>query len=106
MTPTAIFGRYARALADVVMEQQEEPRVTEELKTYREIFQVPDLLPVLHSPAVPRETKRRVLDELMARYPVSSTTANFLRVMLPLCPGLPDEPLSSTSGRTRSCWAV
>jgi len=82
MTPTAIFGRYARALVDVVMEQQEEPRVTEELKTYREIFQVPDLLPVLHSPAVPRETKRRVLDELMARYPVSSTTANFLRVML------------------------
>src|SRR5207249_4113708 len=38
MTPTAIFGRYARALVDVVMEQQEEPRVTEELRTYREIF--------------------------------------------------------------------
>jgi len=82
MTPTAVFARYARALVDVVMEQQEEPRVTEELKTYREIFQVPDLLPVLHSPAVPLETKRRLLDQIMARYPVSSTTANFLRVIL------------------------
>ena len=83
MTPTAIFGRYARALVDVVMEQQEEPRVTEELRTYREIFRaVPDLLHVLHSPAVPRETKRRLLDQLMARYTVTSTTANFLRVIL------------------------
>ena len=82
MTPTAVFARYARALVDVVMEQQEEPRVTEELKTYREILQVPDLLPVLHSPAVPLETKRRLLDQIMARYPVSSTTANFLRVIL------------------------
>ncbi len=82
MTPTAVFARYARALVDVVMEQQEEPRVTEELKTYREIFQVPDLLDVLHSPAVPRETKRRLLDRLMARYTVTSTTANFLHVIL------------------------
>jgi F-type H+-transporting ATPase subunit delta len=82
MIPSAIFARYARALVDVVMERQEEPSVTEELKTYREIFQVPDLLSVLHSPAVPRETKGRLLDQVMARYPVSPTTSNFLRVLL------------------------
>src|SRR5437870_13511987 len=82
MTPTGVFARHARAVVDVVKEQQEEPRVTEELKTYREIFQVPDLLPVLHSPAVRLETKRRLLDQIMAPYPVTSPTANSLRVIL------------------------
>jgi F-type H+-transporting ATPase subunit delta len=83
MISSALFARYARALADVVMEQRQEQRVTEDLATFREVFaSVPELLDVFDSPAIPREAKERVLNELIARYPVSSTTANFLRVLL------------------------
>ncbi len=83
MISSAVFARYARALVDVVMERQEEPRVTQDLQTYREIFrEVPELLDAFHSPAVPRDSKQRLLNELIARYPVSPTTANFLRVVL------------------------
>ena len=54
-----------------------------DLDTYREIFrQVPALLEALDSPAVQRDAKERVLAELLSRYPVSQTTANFLRILL------------------------
>ncbi len=83
MIPSAILGRYARSLAEVVFEESIEPKVTADLATYGEIFRaVPDLLEVFHSPAVPRETKDKVLDELMARYPVSPVVSNFLRILL------------------------
>ena len=83
MISSAVFARYARALVDVAMEKQDEPRVTQDLQTYREIFlTVPDLLDVFHSPAVARDAKQRLLNELIAHYPVGQTTANFLRVVL------------------------
>jgi len=83
MIPSAILGRYARSLAEVVFEESIEPKVTGDLATYGEIFHaVPDLLEVFHSPAVPREAKDKLLDELMARYPVSPVTSNFLRILL------------------------
>jgi len=81
--PSAILGRYARSLAEVVFEENIEQTVTQDLATYREIFQaVPDLLEAFHSPAVPREAKEKVLDELMAQYPVNPVTSNFLRILL------------------------
>ncbi len=83
MIPSSVFSRYARSLAEVALEGNEEPSVTRDMATYREIFEtVPDLLPAFHSPAVPREAKERVLSELIARYPVSQITANFLRLLL------------------------
>lgn len=83
MIPSAILGRYARSLTDVVFEENLEPDVTGDLKTYNEIFQaVPDLLDAFHTPAVPREVKERLLGELMAKYPVNRVTANFLRILL------------------------
>jgi F-type H+-transporting ATPase subunit delta len=79
----AIFARYGRALADVVLAQGEELAVMRDLGTYREIFrQVPALLEALDSPAVQRETKERILAELLARYPVCPTVGNFLRTLL------------------------
>ena len=82
MISSAILGRYARSLAEVVFEENTDEKVTEDLKTYSEIFRaVPDLLEALDSPAVPREAKEKLLDELMARYPVHSTTSNFLRIL-------------------------
>ena len=83
MISSAVFIRYARALVDVAMENNEEPQVTKDLQLYREIFiAVPDLLDLFHSPAVPRESKEKILADLLARYPVLSTTANFLKVAL------------------------
>jgi F-type H+-transporting ATPase subunit delta len=80
--PSAIFGRYARALADVTLANGEDAGVRRDLDTYREIFrQVPALLAALDSPAVRRDEKERVLAALMERYPVCPTTRNFLRML-------------------------
>ena len=82
MIPTAIFARYARALADVTLEKGEDAAVQRDLETYREIFrQVPALLEALDSPAVQLDAKRRVLSALQQRYPVSQTASNFLLVL-------------------------
>ena len=83
MIPSAILGRYARSLAEVVFEENIEPKVTGDLAIYGEIFRaVPDLLETFHSPAVPREVKDKLLEELMTLYPVSPVTSNFLRIIL------------------------
>lgn len=83
MISTAIFSRYARALADVALEQNEDAEVRRDLETYREIFRaVPQLLDSFDSPAVPREAKGNVLKNLLARYPVGKTAGNFLHVLL------------------------
>jgi F-type H+-transporting ATPase subunit delta len=80
---SSIFARYARALADVTIENGEDAGVRRDLDTYREIFrQVPALLEALDSPAVQRDAKARVLAELLSRYPVSRSAANFLRILL------------------------
>ena len=83
MIPSAILGRYARSLTEIAFEENLEPEVTENLKTYSEIFRaVPDMLEVFQTPAIPRESKEKLLDELMAKYPVSPVTSNFLRILL------------------------
>ncbi len=83
MIPSAVLGKYARSLAEIVFEEKIEEAVTGDLKTYREIFRaVPDLLQALDSPALPRETKIKLLSELAARYPVNPVTSNFLHVLL------------------------
>jgi F-type H+-transporting ATPase subunit delta len=80
---SAILGRYANSLAEIVFEENVEEKVTENLKTYSEIFRaVPDLLETLDSPAVPREVKHKLLDELISRYPVNPIASNFLRILL------------------------
>jgi F-type H+-transporting ATPase subunit delta len=83
LIPSAILGRYARSLAEIVFEENLEQRVTEDLKTYNEIFRaVPDLLEAFHSPAIPRETKEKLLAEVMTLHPVNPITSNFLRILL------------------------
>jgi F-type H+-transporting ATPase subunit delta len=80
---SAIFTRYARALADVVLQSRAEADVRRDLDTYREIFrQVPALLEALDSPAVQREAKDRVLAGLLVKYPVVPAVHNFLRLLL------------------------
>jgi F-type H+-transporting ATPase subunit delta len=81
--PSAILGRYARSLAEVVFEENIEQKVTADLEAYNDIFSaVPEVLDVFHSPAVPRESKEKLLGELTERYPVHPVTFNFLRTLL------------------------
>lgn len=83
MIPSAVLGRYARSLTEIVFEEKVEQEVTENLNAYSEIFRdVPDLQEVFQTPAVPRESKEKLLNELMARYPVNPITSNFLRILL------------------------
>jgi F-type H+-transporting ATPase subunit delta len=81
--PSAVLGRYARSLADVVFEENIEKEVTENLETYDEIFRaVPDFLETFHSPSIPRDAKEKLLAELAAQYPVHPIASNFLRILL------------------------
>jgi F-type H+-transporting ATPase subunit delta len=83
MISSAIFARYGRALADVALANGEDAKVKQDLGTYCEIFRkVPALLEAFDSPAVQRDAKVRVLDELLHHYPVCSTLANLLRITL------------------------
>lgn len=83
MIPIAILGIYARSLAEVAFEQNVEDKVAEDLRMFAEIFYVvPDVRRAFDSPAIPRDDKEKLLDELLAKYPVTPTASNFLRVLL------------------------
>ncbi|NLT68839.1 MAG: ATP synthase F1 subunit delta [Acidobacteria bacterium] len=80
---SAVLSRYARSLADIVFEKKIEGKVTKDLQTWREIFLTcPELLEAFDAPQVPEDSKERVLDELLVRYPAHPVTSNFLRIML------------------------
>jgi F-type H+-transporting ATPase subunit delta len=83
MTVTTIANRYARALADVIIERGETNEVVKELNSFaRMMAEHPQLRDVFASPVIATERKRAVLDELIARTGPRQTTANFLRLLL------------------------
>ncbi len=83
MIASAVFSRYAKSLADVVVEQNATAEVGRDLELYRQIFlAVPELLDTFYNPAIPGDAKARILSELVRRYPVSRTTGNFLKILL------------------------
>jgi F-type H+-transporting ATPase subunit delta len=83
MTGTTIANRYARALADVIIERNETNEVTKELTDFeRMMSEHSQLRDVFASPVIAAERKRAVLDELLTRAGLGQTTANFLRLLL------------------------
>jgi F-type H+-transporting ATPase subunit delta len=81
--PSAILGRYAGSLVDVVFEKNVEQKVTEDLAAYSEIFRaVPDIIKIFYTPSAPKAAKEKILGELLTKYPVHQITSNFLRVIL------------------------
>jgi F-type H+-transporting ATPase subunit delta len=83
MTGTTIANRYARALADVIVERGETNEVTKELSDFERMMSGhPQLREVFASPVIASERKRAVLGELLARAGLRQTTANFLRLLL------------------------
>jgi F-type H+-transporting ATPase subunit delta len=75
--------RYAAALTDVVIAQNEAREVQEELNTWAQMMENNSaLLEVFRNPTIPYDQKRNVLNTLVARTRVRPTTANFLQVLL------------------------
>lgn len=83
MSIQTIARRYAGALADVIVERSEAEEVQKELGFWQAMIdENPDLREVFSNPTVSYEQKRKVLNELISRSQVRSTTANFLQVLL------------------------
>ena len=83
MSSQTVARRYASALADVIIERNEQGQVREELTAWgRIILSNPALLEAFTNPTVPYEQKAKVLNELITRTKVRQTTANFLRILL------------------------
>ena len=83
MTGTTIANRYARALADVIVERNETKDVAKELIDFERMMSGhSQLRDVFASPVIATERKRAVLDELLARAGLRQTTSNFLRLLL------------------------
>jgi len=83
LSSQTIARRYATALADVITEQREEAAVRAELAEWERMLSAnPALLEIFSNPTVGYEQKQKVLNELISRTKVRSTTANFLRVLL------------------------
>lgn len=83
MSVLTVARRYASALADVLVERNEEALVREELKTWEGmVLGNPLLLEAFTNPTIPYAQKSKVLNELIARANVRDTTANFLRLLL------------------------
>jgi F-type H+-transporting ATPase subunit delta len=83
MSITTIANRYARALADVIVERRETSEVVKELIDFERMMdEHSQLRDVFASPVIATERKRGVLDDLLARIGPRQTTANFLRLLL------------------------
>jgi len=83
LSSQTIARRYATALADVIIEQGEEAEVRAELAEWEGMLSGnPALLEIFSNSTVGHEQKQKILNELISRTKVRSTTANFLRVLL------------------------
>jgi len=83
MSNETVARRYAAALADVVTKSGETEAVRNELKTWQEMINSSgDLKNALHNPSIPHQSKEKVLASLLERAKPTTTTANFLRVLL------------------------
>lgn len=83
MSSQTVARRYASALADVVIAQNEVSTVRDELVVWEKMITGNSLLmEAMTNPTVGYDQKFKVLEELIRRTRVRETTANFLRVLL------------------------
>ncbi len=82
----AIASRYARALADSLLDSKSQltgPDAVEQLRSFEAMLESsPDLRNVLLSPAVPPARKRSVVRELGDRIGLASLIRNFIYVVI------------------------
>lgn len=83
MSSQTVARRYASALADVVVTNNEVAEVRDELLAWEKMIVGNQLLlDAITNPTVGYEQKVRILGDLLTRTRVRQTTANFLRVLL------------------------
>ena len=80
----AVTSRYARAFAEVVIEQKlDSGKTVEQVRSLVELFgSSPELRAVWENPAVPAEQKHGLLDAIAKRTGVSRQVRNFLAVLI------------------------
>lgn len=79
----AVARRYASALADVAIEQKSADRAKADLASFVEaLFSASDLRNFLESPAVSREMKQRVLDEIAREMKLEPAVRNFILLVV------------------------
>jgi F-type H+-transporting ATPase subunit delta len=78
-----VARRYATALADVVVPQDEQRAIHDELIAWELMIQSnPQLQEVFTNPTIPYDQKRAVLRELVTRTEIRPLSANFLQTLL------------------------
>lgn len=83
MSITTVANRYAKALADVIMERGQTLAVSDEITAFTQLVeQSPELRNVFASPVIALDRKKAVLQELQARLQFRPTTNNFLQLLL------------------------
>jgi len=80
----SVFSRYARAFAEVVIDQRLDPRkVEDELWAFvRIVDSVPDLRTVWENPSVEARQKHAVLDQIIKRIGGTRMLRNFVAVLI------------------------
>ena len=83
MSQEAVARRYAGALADVAIKNGSTDDVRRELNAWDQmISENADLKAAFSNPSISHSNKEKVLEALIAKSGPSTTTANFLRVLL------------------------
>jgi F-type H+-transporting ATPase subunit delta len=83
MNDLKIANRYARALADVITERRETDDVIAELNSFATLMDKhSELRALFGSPVISLERKRAVLNELLQRIKLRTSSNNFLRILL------------------------
>lgn len=79
----AVAKRYASALADVALERGSADRAIQSLAAFTDAFYgAPDLRSVLETPAVGREVKQKVIEEIAARMGLDPEVRNFILLIV------------------------
>jgi F-type H+-transporting ATPase subunit delta len=83
MSITTVANRYAKALADVIIDRGQTLAVADEVAAFSQLVeQSPELRDVFASPVIALERKKAVLNDLLARLQFKPTTNNFLQLLL------------------------
>lgn len=83
MSITTVANRYAKALADVIMERGQTLTVADEITAFSQLLaHNPELRDVFASPVIALERKKAVLSEILGRMQLKPTTNNFLQLLL------------------------
>lgn len=77
------YLKYARALMDVVIEQNLEDRIEEEVRAFHSLFLTNQLLrATLENPALAFQPKRKIVEQLALLLNLSDPVRNFVLVLL------------------------